>query len=304
MMKRSICSVFGVAALGVSASAGILNDYNLIALGNLDSDSEVEGRAYIGGSIVGQASSNYGTMLLPRADYANVDVLTVVGNVGSGNALQVDSGDFRYGGSLSRIVNTNGVGGQTFADPSVASTLAGVQAALTGASASMLTLTADSTASLPSGQPAAAVFNCTPGSDGIAVFNVSGAQVFSNNLVQQIELNLNGATAVVINVSGTNITFNQGNMVGAWNTAFARANVIWNFHQATNILFDRAMNGAVLAPLATLRNNTVIEGSTFVGGVFTQRGEVHLPGYTGYVPTPGAAGLLGLAGLAAARRRR
>lgn len=302
-MTNRLFAAAALAAFAVPASAGILNDYNLISLGNLDSNSEVEGRAYVGGNIVGQDSSNYGTMLSPAAAFSNVDVLTVVGSISSGNPLQVQVGDLRLGGSQGRIVNFNGVGGNLNADPGVVSTLAGVQAALTGASANMLTLTADSTASIPNGQPGPLVFNCTPGGDGLAVFNVSGAQVFSNNLVQQIELNLNGASAVVINVSGTNITFNQGNMVGAWNTLFARANVIWNFHEATNILFDRAMNGAVLAPLASVRNNTVIEGSTFVGSLL-QRGEVHLPGYTGYVPTPGAAGLLGVAGLVAARRRR
>lgn len=303
MSIRSAAAIAGLCVSVSSASAGILNDYNLIVLNSLDSNSEVEGRAYIGGSIIGSDSSNYGTMLFPRADYANVDVLTVVGNISSGNPLQIEAGDLRLGGALGRIVNLNGTGGNLINDPGVGSTLAGVSAAMTGASAAMQTLTADSTASIPNGQPGPLVFNCAPGGDGIAVFNVSGSQVLSNNLVQQLELNLNGASAVVINVSGTSINFNQGNMVGAWNTAFARANVIWNFYQATDILFDRAMNGAVLAPLAHLRNNTVIEGSTFVSSMY-QRGEVHLPGYTGFVPTPGAAGALALAGVVAGRRRR
>ncbi|MBN8644939.1 MAG: choice-of-anchor A family protein [Planctomycetes bacterium] len=303
MSIRLAAAIAGLGLSLASAGAGVLNDYNLIVLSNLDSNSEVEGRAYVGGSIVGGDSSNYGTMLFPRSAYADVDVLTVVGSISSGNPLQIEAGDLRLGGSLGRLVNFNGAGGNLENDPGVGSTLAGVSAALAGASASMLTLTADSTASLPGPQPGPLVFNCNPGGDGVAVFSVSGSQVFSNSLVQQIELNLNGASAVVINVSGTSINFNQGNMVGAWNTAFARANVIWNFHEATNILIDRAMNGAVLAPLAHLRNNTVIEGSTFVSSMF-QRGEVHLPGYTGYVPTPGAAGVLALAGVVAGRRRR
>lgn len=302
-MNNHLCALAGVLACTVSVSAGVLNDYNLIVLNNLDSNSEVEGRAFVGGSIVGGDSSNYGTMLSPAAAFSNVDVLTVVGSISSGNPIQLQVGDLRLGGSLGRIVNFNGVGGNLVSDPGVGSMLPGVAAAMNGASGAMLALTPDSVASIPNGQPGPLVFNCTPGGDGLAVFNVSGAQVFSNNLVQQLELNLNGSQAVVINVSGTNITFNQGNMVGAWNTLFARANVIWNFYEATDILFDRAMNGAVLAPLAHVRNNTVIEGSTFVKS-FLQRGEVHLPGYTGFVPTPGAVGLLGLAGLAALRRRR
>lgn len=303
-MINRLVVLAGVAACSMSASAGIINDYNLITLGNLDSNSEVEGRALIVGNIVGQDSSNYGTMLLPRASFSDIDVLTVVGNVSSGNPIQVDAGDFRHGGSVGRIVNTNGVGGQTFLDGGLGGLASSASSAMTSLSAHLLTLTADSSAAIPGPQPGPLVFNCNGGGDGVAVFSVVGSQVFSNNNVQQLELNVNGASAVVINVSGTNINFNQGNMVGNWNTLFARANVIWNFFEATNIVFDRAMNGAVLAPLANLRNNTVIEGSTFVGGTFTQRGEVHLPGYTGYVPAPGAAGLLGVAGLVAARRRR
>ncbi|MFM9958362.1 MAG: collagen-binding domain-containing protein [Phycisphaerales bacterium] len=302
-MVNRLFVLAGLCACSLSASAGVLNDYNLIVLQNLDSNSEVEGRAFVGGNIVGGDSSNYGTMLAPAAAFSNVDVLTVVGNISSGNPLQLQVGDLRLGGALSRIINFNGVGGNLVNDPGVGSMLAGVAGAMTGASSAMLALTADSTASLPGPQPGPLVFNCTPGGDGVAVFNLSGSQVFSNNLVQQIDLNLNGSNAVVINVSGTNINFNQGNMVGAWNTLFARANVVWNFFEATDILFDRAMNGAVLAPLAHVRNNTVIEGSTFVKSFF-QRGEVHLPGYTGFVPTPGAVTLLGAAGLAALRRRR
>lgn len=303
-MINRLVVLAGLAACSMSASAGIINDYNLITLGNLDSTSEVEGRALIVGDINGANSSNYGTMLLPRSAYSDIDVLTVIGNVTSGGALQVDAGDFRHGGTVGRQVNTNGVGGQTFFDAGLGTLGTNAANAMNSLSAHLLTLTADSSAPIPGPQPGPLVFNCNGSGDGIAVFNVVGSQVFSNNNVQQLELNVNGASAVVINVSGTNINFNQGNMVGNWNSLFARANVIWNFFEATNIIFDRAMNGAVLAPHANLRNNTVIEGSTFVGGTFTQRGEVHLPGYTGYVPAPGAAGLLGVAGLVAARRRR
>ncbi len=301
-MTRFVLAVAGLAACSLSSSAAILNDFNLIVLHNLDSTSEVEGRTFVGGNVTNANSSNYGTKLTPASSYLGTDVLTVVGNINSGNALQLQAGNLRLGGSLGRTINYNG-GGHLISDPGVSSQLAGVSGALSGASSSMFALTTDSTASIPSGQPGPLVFNCTPGGDGLAVFSVSAAQVFSNSLVQSLDISFNGASAVVINVAGATVNFNQGNMVGSFNTAFARANVVWNFFQATSITFDRAMNGAVLAPLATVQNNTVIEGSTFVSAS-NQRGEVHLPGYTGYVPAPGAAGVLGLAGLLASRRRR
>ncbi len=138
---------------------------------------------------------------------------------------------------------------------------------------------------------------------GVAVFNVSAANVFNNSLIQQIELNAGSATSVVINVSGTTVNFTNGNMVGAWTSAFARSKVIWNFWEATSIFFDRNFNGAVLAPNAHLRNTTAIDGSVFVLSI-QQDGEVHLPNYTGFVPAPGSLALLGAAGVLAARRRR
>jgi len=90
--------------------------------------------------------------------------------------------------------------------------------------------------------------------------------------------------------------------VGAFTTNFARANVIWNFVDATSITLQRGFSGAILAPNAHLTNVNDIDGSVFVGS-FTQNGEVHLPNYTGVIPAPGAVALLGVAGLLGRRRR-
>jgi choice-of-anchor A domain-containing protein len=292
-----------VAIMAATPALASFTQYNLVVTGNLNNQSQdIEGSAFIGGNLSGGAV-NVGTRLTPAASFVGTDVLTVGGMISS-SGINLQAGNLRRGGSRSGFLNLNGGGpGVQFdiVDSGVSTTAASLAAQMASTSSFLAGLTPNSTAQVPSGQPGPVNFNATPGPDGIAVFNVSGAQVFGS-LAQQINLNAGSASSIIINVTG-NVNWNSGNMVGAWTGAFARSRVLWNFVDATNINLDRNFNGAILAPLAALTNTTAIDGSVFVAS-FTQRGEVHLPRYEGYIPTPGAAGLLALGGLVAARRRR
>lgn len=300
--RRGIVAGIAFAALaGGAANAGIWRDYNLVVLGNLNSTSEVEGRTFVGGNL-GGPSSTYGTRLTPAAHWLGVDVLSVAGNVNVANQINLNAGNLRRGGARSGGLNLNG-GGQDIIDPNLPTVVPGMAAELAAASQFFNALTPDSSVTLPGVQPGPAVFNATPGQDGVAVFNISGASLFQNGLVQQIDLNTGGATQIVVNVSGAGIHWNSGNMVGNWLLPSVRANTIWNFFEATSLTFDRNFNGAVLAPMAHLTNTTAIDGSVFVGSM-TANGEVHLPNYTGLIPAPGPVGVLVAGGLAAVRRRR
>jgi choice-of-anchor A domain-containing protein/uncharacterized protein (TIGR03382 family) len=297
--------VYGAAAVAATvwlqgAGAAPINDWNLIVHGNLTSTSEVEGRTLVGGALSG--TSNYGTKLTPANSFLNVDSLVVGGSVGSSN-YQVNAGRARLAGTKgSANFNMNGGGALIQSDGSVSSTVSGAWASVTGTSAALQAMSATNTVTLPSGQPAGVVFNAVAGAGGIAVFNVNGNALFQSSLVQQMDINFNGASAVVINVTGTNIDYNGGNMVGNFNTANA-GKIIWNFYQATTLGIDRHFFGAVLSPLANLTNSTAIEGSVFTNN-FTQNGEVHLPTVTTQIPAPGSLALIGLGGLIAGRRRR
>lgn len=292
-------AALAVGMVASHAQAGVVNDWNLIVTGNWNNASQdVEGNAFCGGNLTGGAPI-IGTRLTP-AQWVGRDSLVVVGNTTVSN-VNIQAGNFGRVGSLSGNVNHNG-GGSTRVDPSLAATAVSIAAELASLSNTLRALPADSIAQTPSGQPAPVRYNATPGVDGIAVFHVSANAVFNSSLIQQIELNLNGAAEVVINVSGATVNFNNGNMVGEWTSAFARANVIWNFFEATSINLDRNFNGALLAPLAHLTNSTAIDGSVFVRS-FDQRGEVHIPFYNGQVPAPGALALLGVSALAFRRRR-
>jgi choice-of-anchor A domain-containing protein len=290
-------------AAGVSsiASAAIVNDWNLIVLGNANNSSQdIEGRAWVGGNFISSGSPTVAKNLDPASSFLGKTTLAVGGNVSVAN-LNQQAGNLRYGGTFAGNFNANG-GGNRAQDGSIAAQVPSYTNELVGLSNFYKSLSANSTASFPSGQPGAVTYNANP-VNGLAVFNVSAANVFNNNLIQQLNLNINSATAIVINVSGTTVNFTSGNMTGNWLSAFARSKVIWNFHQATSIFLDRNFNGAILAPNAHLRNTTAIDGSVFVK-TLQQDGEIHLPNFAGFIPTPGTAALLALAGLTAARRRR
>jgi len=297
--------VFGAAAIAASvmvqvAGASAINDWNLIVRHNLTTSSEVEGRTIVGGNISG--TSNYGTKLLPASNYVNVDSLVIGGSIASNN-YQVNSGRARlFGSKGSANFNMNGGGALIQNDASVTAMVNSAWSDVVNASSYCSSLAATNTVTLPSGQPAGVVFNSIAGPGGVAVFNVNGNALFQNNLVQQMSINMNGASTVVINVAGTNITYNGGNMVGGFNVPNA-SKIIWNFFEATTLNIDRHFFGAILAPLATMSNSTAIEGSVFTD-TFNQNGEVHLPNFNGNIPAPGALALAGFGMVVATRRRR
>ncbi|XVJ59772.1 MAG: choice-of-anchor A family protein [Tepidisphaera sp.] len=298
---RSLAAAMAVGGIAVSAAqAGVINSWNLIVLNNWNNNSQdVEGNAFCGGNFTGGSPTI--AKNLSAGAWLNRDSLAVVGTTTVSN-INLQAGNFAHGGAVSGNVNRNG-GGVIRQDNTLGALRTTMASEMVTLSSSLRSLAADSVATFPGGQPGAVRYTANAGLDGIAVFSVNAGNVFNNSLIQQIELDINGASQIVINVAGTTVNFNNGNMVGSWTSTFARTNVIWNFFEATTISLDRNFNGAILAPLAHLTNSTAIDGSVFVSS-FNQSGEVHLPFYGGNVPTPGTFALLGLGALAAGRRRR
>ena len=128
-----------------------------------------------------------------------------------------------------------------------------------------------------------ATFNSTPGTDGVAVFNLTSDQL---NQIGEIAFNLNGATTAIVNVSGKNITLND-NFLG--NVDGLAEKVIWNFSEAEKLDLSTAWRGSVLAPGADATTHNYIQGS----GVFAnlkQDGEMHVGTYNGgYTPPSGGS---------------
>jgi choice-of-anchor A domain-containing protein len=282
-----------------------LTEWNLIVLGNLTSSSEVEGRTFVGGDLTGN-SSNYN--IAPGAPSANAQPgLTVVGNV-NGGAKNLNNGSGAVvGGNVTSGFNLNGapqtvqVGGtiantnvnqNTVASGLAASDPAFVQnlqqdkslltTSMTNLSQEMSTLAATGQIAISGNK---GTFDAVPGSDGMAVFNITSAQLDS---IGEIRFNLNGADTVIVNVSGSTINLND-NFLGGTNNLGEK--VVWNFYEADKLTLTTAWGGSVLAPKADAHTYNYIQGSAVFGNL-VQDGEMHVGTYKGgYIPptTPGGS---------------
>ncbi len=279
-----------------------LRDYSVIVSGNLTTTSEIEGRTLVGGNLTGQNSANFAIKLqnlVPSSDLT----LRVGGDIGGGNPIQLNAGSLELGGTLNRSVNYNG-GGSLVPNPGV--DYSAIFFELTAASSVLESFEANSTASIPSGQPGPLDFQASPDASGLAVFDLDGALIFDNSSVQQLQITPGTATEIVINVGGVSIDWTNGNLVGLFTGEYWRSHLIWNFYEAETIDFgSRNIMGQVLAPHASVTTTGNIDGSIFAKNLDT-RAEVHLPGYQGninLIPEP-ATSLLGLLGACLLLRRR
>ncbi|KPL69737.1 glycosyl transferase family 1 [Erythrobacter sp. SG61-1L] len=292
----------GAAAFAVSIPAfastptgtDILSEWNLVVLGDLVSSSEVEGRTFVGGDLSGN-SSNYNISTIP-ASTNGTPGLTVVGdvnggtknlnngsgaivggNVNSGFNLNGATQTVQVGGTISNTnVNQNTVtSGLSASDPAFTQNLQQdkslIATSVTNLSYDLSTLSPNSDFSIQGNK---GVFTAQPDADGVAVFNISSADL---DAIGEIQFDLNGAQTAIVNVSGTNITLNDNFLGGTNNLG---ENVIWNFPDAENLTLTTAFGGSVLAPKADAHTYNYIQGSAVFGSL-TQDGEMHVGTYNG-----------------------
>ena len=268
-----------------------MSRYSLIVLDDLATSSDVENRTFVGGSLVSTNSANFAINVNGVA--ANEAMLSVVHDIVAGNPLNLNAGSLRLGGSSNgRMINFNG-GGALVQDSFLSD--GPITTILQSATAQLASATADNGVILPAGQPGPARFQVTTTpAGGVAVFQVSSAELFGNGLVQQIELSPGNASAIVINVTGATIDWSSsGNLVGEFTNSLWRSRVIWNFPQATSINFgSHNMMGAVLAPYAAVTTAANLDGSVAVRALTTSA-EIHQPTFIGDIsplcedgPTP------------------
>ena len=321
-----------------------LREWNLVVLGDLNSSSEVEGRTFVGGDLTGN-SSNYAIRPLASSPSGQPG-LTVVGNVTGGHKNLNNGSGAIIGGNVSSGFNLNGspqtvkVGGSISntnvnqnivlsglgaSDPAFTVNLqqqkSALQSSLTSLSFDVGTLGKTSELTIQGNR---GIFNAQPDANGMAVFDISAADL---DKIGEIQFNLNGADTAVVNVSGRSVTLNDNFLGGTNNLG---EHVIWNFPEAEDLKLTTAWGGSVLAPLADAQTNNYIQGSAVFGNL-TQNGEMHIGTYAGGnigssggsssggssggsssggdpvpVPEPGMFGLfgLGVGGLILWRRRR
>jgi choice-of-anchor A domain-containing protein len=252
---------------------------------------------------VSSTSANFAIHIVantfPAASYS----LEINEQIASGNAIQINAGSFGVGTNSAHTIVANGAvsytvdgravnmnGGNQGATVNIsanltvkcASLISDLQALSSGLAA--LADTQGNNVTIPTSQagPLNLYVNSVD-ANGMAVFNLIGNTVLNNQLVQQIELIVGSSVSstlqlVVINLSGTSISFAQGNLVGTWFTTVAtgRSQTIWNLPQATSLTISQNWMGALLAPYAVVTASANIDGATAVQSL-TTTAELHDP---------------------------
>ncbi len=260
--------------LGVLCSdIGPLMRYNVITFEDLHTNSDIEGKTFVGGNLTGTDTSLFA--LQESATTCGEDTLIVAGDIIGGDPLSVSFGGVRLGGTDNgRVINLLGACSLTN-DPSVS--VGSIEAQLKNASSMMTGMSTNSGATIPT-TAGPVTFLGAAASGEVAVFHVSAADVFSNVNATAIEMNLNGAAAAVINVSGTAIDWNNGaDMTAGFTNLNVRDLVIWNFYEATSInLQSKNLLGNALAPFADISTGGPIDGSIAAKSL-TTTADVHVP---------------------------
>jgi choice-of-anchor A domain-containing protein len=289
-----LCCLAGVLGSSLTAKADLVTptyiyQYNLITLETATIGRHVDMNAFIGGDLrrggdIGEFASK------PFTDPVG---LTVVGDVYGDNpeSFRVLGGKTAIvGGSLRKFngdpgpsnlvqaasVTTGANAPPSPGEPGPLSVIRDqIELELTGVSEAYSLMAPNSSLS-------GNTFVANP-NNGLAVFDLTATQL--NALQGGVEFTFNGASTVVINVSGGDISTSSGlNLNGLANNPAMRSKVIWNFTDATSIHFATNWYGAVLAPYALLTtNNTNLDGSAFVRSI-NLTGELHVPYFSGFAP--------------------
>lgn len=342
LLKQSLLiTLFGLvspAFAGFAPLTGqqVLQQFNLVALGNASSGTHVHGRAYVGGTLTGSSGNlDFALEALPVSNYAaltvggsaNLNGGKVLNNGGSsvgivtGGSLSnasINNGGGVVGGSSSNVsFNGNGaayVAGSTSAtnfNSGKASSLSGqtalqsaqsaatstdMRAVMSGLSSQLSALSANSSVVMQGNK---AVFTAVADADGRAVFNLNGAFGALVLGASEFEFKLGSATTFVFNsdLNSVNIAANFLNSSASGLLAHA---AVWNFNVATSVNIGRQFGGTILATNASFQHSGGdIEGSVIVDTFNSSGSQVHLYSFTGNLDTNKVPepGSLALAGL-------
>jgi choice-of-anchor A domain-containing protein len=250
------------------AGAQPLYSYNVVVTGTLTDSSHIQGTTFV---------NDLDTVDQPDfaadAPSGSEDTLSVTGTI-SGSGLTVENGTFIHANPLPGgfTENLNG------AKPDVLDPSLGMSSLISQIGAlSTYYNGLPANASTTTGVNA---LNFNPTGNGLSVYDVTQSSLMGSNLGINIDL-ANSTQAVLIDISGTTFDFNSSEHVSLTGSGSA-AQIVWYFPSATSItLMDSTWMGSILAPLATLDDNSQdINGGVYVAN-FDQTAEVHLP-----TPTP------------------
>jgi choice-of-anchor A domain-containing protein len=336
----------GVTIGGTNAGGFTLNSGGNVYIGgaNTGGVSASSGTISVGGSNTGQLTAG-GSVFIGGANSAQVNVqnngavsikgndniggsigsistnggnVTIAGNTGN---VTMSGGQLTYTGSKNGSLTLNGgatsaqVGSVSISTPidPLGNFGATFQNTMTALSSTLTALPPDgkSTAVYNAGSNTVTI-NAVPNASGTAVLSIN-TSLFHDNA--SVTINLNGATSVFIDTNvdtcvGANCSFTFDSSINFLNPTNYADQVVWNFANATGLTFDSMFGGTILAPLATVANNSPIDGS-LIAMNFNGGGELHSYAFTGTVPgvsVPEPSALMlfgpGLASIGAWRARR
>lgn len=331
MKKFLFAGLFALASASsmVQASSFVLNEYNLITLGDVNSSSlHVHGNAFIGGNLDAN-NAEFGSRL------ENSTALELAGELRNNARILGQNNNAVVSGLAEVVVDQNGIEKQQVSvnnsyidntknvshDASLGAKVNDMQSALEDASFGYNALSDVNTQDMADNKLMVNSLN-----NGYAVFQLgqkedNGKNSFLlNNSNKDLEVvyNLSDDTldelgAIIINVPGTEIDFSENNNKVSGNSFLSgmvgRSKVVWNFFEATTLKLNANFYGNILAPLAQLSSGSDIDGSVAVYGISSShRGQIHLPTPnlttpTVDVPEPATLALL-LSGLFLTLRRK
>jgi len=345
----------------------LLGNFNLISLGNYNTNNETEGRILVGGNASVNGSTNVcfnggcnGNTSFGGTGIQGYGALTVFGNV-TGGFTVMNGGDIDVRGNVgASTYSLNGKGslnvGGTTQSGTVIDSPTSIQTSQSSLAAtvrnpasgySLKTSVAINTV-FPFGSNATADFGkplsnlsqgiaALPGSPGVTAQALPANQSNSAFLAGA-DYTANGKTYGVVTTTLANLVAEGQNFGGVQNGSGNNAtfvivtgdvtnatlptlnslysNVLYDFVDAKSLIASGGFNGSILAPLATLTQSGVINGSLIVASLY-QSAELHqgnlftgdltgLMTTTSRVPEPASLALLGagLAALATLRRRK
>lgn len=276
---------FSTQASAATINLGPATGYNVFVLGDVNLDSDTEGKMAIGGNAT---LRNYSVGLMDQGGDAlvvgrNLDFQngTVYGNAVVGGTSKLTNVNFQGGGLKSGSPIDFGKAGQS----------------LLNLSTSYLSNSATNAEVTSSGGINLA------GTGSTNVFNLAGTA-----LAKASSLNFNGSGSFIVNVSGKEVSFQN---FGFFLNGIDKQNILFNFFEATNITASGlGIEGSILAPKAKVvfnngqMNGTLVAASLEGNGQFNHVGRPPVEQPPASVPEPAALAGLGFAAVALATSRR
>jgi len=308
LISIAICGLSASCAVCLADTApfGVASAYNLVALGYNGTDGNISTTADVEGRIAAANQVTVGTTIDsklgsdPYGALANGYAMVAGVGISATNNFQISGGGNVYAPTNSANYNWNespkGTVVSTGTDPINFTTL---RTTLDSESTKLGKLTPNGTVTLGTGSnPSWLVLSGT--SSTLNVFTVTALEFASAN--NPLDIEVPAGSTVIINVEGTNVTLGTGiyfNGKQESDTNDDSGMILFNFPDASTVAIDGQLDGAVLAPFATLTGTSQM-GGTFIAAAIGQTGEVHndefegtLPSTPSPTPEPGSLTLMG-----------